>query len=413
MREDQPTGKEEIAALAQQVKTARGKLPLQQNAALFDVLSDDEFAAERELAEWTREKRRRQRRDSLKAEISAERRDRRVADSIRRADEADDRWHRRALAARRRVSSPDARLAQLFRRAEWSSRALIGVVVIGMVWAGVNVQHNLVPSGDMTDPLYWLSYGFEAMISIPIITIMMVTTTAARWGRDVNRGRVVLLEAGLLGVTIALNAGPHIAAGRIAHAAEAAVAPIMVGVVIWLHAWVSARYAMLIEGITELEEQPTAVPVATTTVRADRIFPPEPDLFAELDFEPDRAAITENALPAPAAARRKPRPAGPVRGSGTAADADTRVLAAVDDTADDFEDSIPEGEDVQWWTAARAISDRGMSTLPVEQLAEILTLADQSASPTSISTETGLSRAAVVRVLESARKLGPHYAITG
>ncbi|MQY24908.1 hypothetical protein [Nocardia aurantia] len=412
MREDQPTGKEEIAALAQQVKTARGKLPLQQNAALFDVLSDDEFAAERELAEWTREKRRRQRRDALKAELSAERRDRRVADSIRRSEEADDRWHRRALAARRRVSSPDARLAQLFRRAEWSSRALIGVVVIGMVWAGVNVQHNLVPSGDMTDPLYWLSYGFEAMISIPIITIMMVTTTAARWGRDVNRGRVVLLEAGLLGVTIALNAGPHIAAGRIAHAAEAAVAPIMVGVVIWLHAWVSARYAMLIEGITELTEQPATPPVAATTVRSDRIFPAEPDLFAELELEADRAAITENALPATASAagRRKSRAAGSGRGPDTAADADTRVLAAV---GDDFDDSIPEGEDVQWWTAARAISDRGMSTLPVEQLAEILTLADQSASPTSISTETGLSRAAVVRVLDSARKLGPHYAITG
>jgi hypothetical protein len=410
MREDQPTGKEEIAALAQQVKTARGKLPLQQNAALFDVLSDDEFAAERELAEWMREKRRRQRRDALKAELSSEKRDRRLAASIRRSEEADDRWHRRALAARRRVASPDARLAQLFRRAEWSSRALIAVVVLGMIWAGVNVQHNLVPSGDMSDPLYWLSYGFEAMISIPIITIMMVTTTAARWGRDVNRGRVALLEIGLLGVTIALNAGPHIAAGRIAHAAEAAVAPIMIGVVIWLHAWVSARYAMLIEGIAELEEQAEPLAVTTTTVHSDRIFPDEPDLFAELEFDTDRAAITDAALPA--SARRKARTAGPLRNS-EAAEPETRVLAAVDDTDDDLAESTPEGEDVQLWTAARAISDRGMSTLPVEQLAEILTLAESSASPTSISTETGLPRATVVRVLESARKLGPRYAITG
>jgi hypothetical protein len=242
-------GQAEIAALADRVATARGKLPLQTDPALFAELSEAEIAAERELAEWIRAQRRRQRRRSVTAELAGERREGRVALALRRADEADARWHRRALAARRRVSSPDARLAQLYRRAEWSSRALIGVVVLGMVWAGVNVQHNLVPSGDMADPLYWLSYGFEAMISIPIITIMVVATTAARWGREIARGKVVFLEAALLGTTIALNAGPHLAAHAPARAAEAAVAPVMVGVVIWLHAWTSARYAHLIDAI--------------------------------------------------------------------------------------------------------------------------------------------------------------------
>ncbi|WP_147289084.1 hypothetical protein [Nocardia mexicana] len=241
----------EIAALAQRVATARGKLPLQTDPALFDEMSDSEIAAERDLAEWIRAQRRRQRRGAVTAELAAEKRDRRVERALRRADDADARWHRKALAARRRVSNPDARLAQLYRRAEWSSRALIGVVVLGMVWAGVNVQQNLVPSGDMSDPLYWLSYGFEAMISIPIITIMVVATTAARWGREIARGKVVFLEAALLGVTIALNAGPHLAGGAPARAAEAAVAPVMVGVVIWLHAWVSARYAQLIDAIPD------------------------------------------------------------------------------------------------------------------------------------------------------------------
>lgn len=239
----------ELNALARRVATARGKLPLQADPALFAELSDREIAAERDLAEWIRTQRRRQRKRAVTAQLSAEKRDRRVALALRRADDADARWHRRARAARMRVSNPDARLAQLFRRAEWSSRALIGVVVLGMVWAGVNVQHNLVPSGDMSDPLYWLSYGFEAMISIPIITIMVVATTAARWGRDIDRGKVVFLETALLGVTIALNAGPHLVAGEPARAAEAAVAPVMVGVVIWLHAWVSARYAQLIDDI--------------------------------------------------------------------------------------------------------------------------------------------------------------------
>lgn len=237
----------EITALAQQVATARGKLPLQHDTALYDALSDAEIRAERELAEWIRAQRRKQRRRAVADELAAEQRDRRAGRLIRRTDEADARWHRKALAARRRVSSADARLAQLYRRAEWSSRALIGVVVLGMVWAGVNVQHNLVPSGDMSDPLYWLSFGIEAMISIPIITIMVAATTAARWGRELERGKVLVFELALLGTTVALNAGPHLAAGSFGRAAEYSIAPVMVGVVIWLHAWVSARYALLIE----------------------------------------------------------------------------------------------------------------------------------------------------------------------
>lgn len=259
----------EITALAQQVATARGKLPLQHDTALYDALSDSEIRAERELAEWIRAQRRKQRRRAVADELAAEQRDRRTGALIRRSDEADARWHRKALAARRRVASPDARLAQLYRRAEWSSRALIGVVVLGMVWAGVNVQHNLVPSGDMSDPLYWLSFGIEAMISIPIITIMVAATTAARWGRELERGKVLVFELALLGTTVALNAGPHLASGSYGRAAEFSIAPVMVGVVIWLHAWVSARYAVLIEGASVELPGSTANYAATERVSAD------------------------------------------------------------------------------------------------------------------------------------------------
>ncbi|MGQ4618143.1 hypothetical protein [Nocardia sp. R7R-8] len=257
---DEPSnGSSEIAALAQQVETARGKLPLQLDPALLEVLSEREIAAERELAEWIRARRREQRRQAIEAELATERRDRKSAAALRRSEEADARWHLRALAARRRASSQDARLAQLYRRAEWSSRALIAVVVLGMVWAGVNVQHNLVPSGDMADPLYWLSYGIEAMISIPIITIMVAATTAARWGRELARGKVIVFEAALLGTTVALNTGPHLAAGDLGRAAEYAIAPVMVGVVIWLHAWVSARYAVLIDGAPVIDPDPRTI----------------------------------------------------------------------------------------------------------------------------------------------------------
>ncbi|QIS10624.1 hypothetical protein [Nocardia arthritidis] len=186
MTTDQDYTDDAVAVLAQRVATARGKLPLQHDAALTEVLSEAELGAERELAEWIRAQRRAQRRRAVERELATETRDRKTADAITREAERDARWHRRALAARRRAASADARLAQLYRRAEWSSRALIGVVVLGMVWAGVNVQHNLVPNSDMTNPLYWLSYGIEAMISIPLITVMVVATTAARWGREIN-----------------------------------------------------------------------------------------------------------------------------------------------------------------------------------------------------------------------------------
>ncbi|MGW4770242.1 hypothetical protein ACWEO2_19615 [Nocardia sp. NPDC004278] len=301
MRDKQSTDRSEIAALAERVANARGRLPLQDDAALVQVLSDAEIDAERELAQWVRAQRRGQRKRAVEDELTAEKRNRRTTAAIQRADDADARWHRRALAARRRVSNQDARLAQLYRRAEWSSRALIVVVVLGMVWAGVNVQHNLVPSGNMADPLYWLSYGIEAMISIPIITIMVAATTAARWGRELDRGKVVLFEAALLGTTVALNAGPHLAAGSFGQAAEYAIAPVMVGVVIWLHAWVSARYALLIDSVPLIDDEPELPPrqrVTTergapiTTFRAD-----EPtdrrELLAAKGFDPllDQAGV--------------------------------------------------------------------------------------------------------------------------
>ncbi|MGV9674866.1 hypothetical protein ACWDSJ_06275 [Nocardia sp. NPDC003482] len=593
------SGTSEIAALAQRVATARGKLPLQSDPALFDELSEAELAAERELAEWIRAQRRRQRRRAVAAELTAEKRDRRVALSVRRAEDADLRWHRRALAARRRVSSPDARLAQLYRRAEWSSRALIGVVVLGMLWAGVNVQHNLVPSGDMRDPLYWLSYGFEAMISIPIITIMVVATTAARWGREIARGKVVFLEAALLGVTIALNAGPHLVSHAPARAAEAAVAPVMVGVVIWLHAWVSARYAQLIDAVP-LEDR-DAESTVVTSERADvadgfgsaglaltsgyatggrelgegyaDVFPgpyraPEPvveynpehreaaettgrnghahteirtsvagaepnsaashgrnghahpsepsepvlrnghripndqnptparngshnghPVLYPLGAEPggdvapkhtaaeqiserddsdrpdandatpppgstgkDRAPkenrptskrtagaehpYTRRPLPAPEPETGRSRtheaidratqlvlddapldPPSPRRAYPVAAPAPVAVNP--DDEIDpeppteDDTDYAAEIDDVEVWAVAREISERGLSKLPVEQLAEILTLADESWTPVAIGANIGLPGSRILGILDAARKIRRPYAISG
>jgi hypothetical protein len=244
-----------VIALDQRVQVARGRQALQDDPALLAALSDKELAADRKLVEWERARRRKHRRGQVKHELGRDAKDVKAADRTRN-DEASDRlWHRRALAARRRVTNPDARLAKLYRRSELSSRALVAVVIVGMAWSGVNVQHNLAPAGDVTNPLFWLGYGIDALISVPLIVTMVQATTAASWGRDVKRAQIIGLEVGLLLMMIGLNAGPLLVAGHLTKAAEYAVAPTMVGVVIWLHAWTSARYSELIAGVHVPGEQ--------------------------------------------------------------------------------------------------------------------------------------------------------------
>ncbi len=244
--------------LAAKVTAMRARLPLQADEALLTALSDDEIEAERELAEWERATDRKIRRAAKAAQLANTEREQATAEAIAKSESADARWLQRAVSARRRLMSPDAKLAQLHRRSEMSSRALVAVVVLGMVWSGINVQKNLVPSGDMTDPLYWISFGIEAMISVPLIVIMVAATTAARWGRELSRSKVIPVELALLTITVSLNAGPHIGSGDFRETAEYAIAPVMVGVVIWLHAWVSSHYATLIMASGEALSAPQA-----------------------------------------------------------------------------------------------------------------------------------------------------------
>ncbi len=151
----------------------------------------------------------------------------------------------------------------LHRRATWSSLRLRAVIVVGLVWSAVNVGRNLAPEGGPTGPSWWLlwllSFGIEAMISVPILEVMAQAATAARLGVTVERRRILLFEACLLTATVGLNSGPHLAAGDFGRAAEYAVAPVMVVVLMWLHAWLAARYARLISMVS-----PTGTPHETS-----------------------------------------------------------------------------------------------------------------------------------------------------
>ncbi|MGW4714314.1 hypothetical protein [Nocardia sp. NPDC004260] len=236
--------------LAQRVAQAEQQVPWQGHRALYDVHSEREIAAERALHVWMRAKRRRQRKRVFRAELANADRDRRAATAIEREDATEQRWHRRARAQRRRETNPDALEGMLHRRATRSSWRLRAVMAIGLLWSAVNVGRNLSPDGGNGEVSWWLlwalSFGIEAMISVPILEIMAQAATAARLGITVQRAKIVLFEAVLLTATVGLNSGPHLAAGDLGRAAEYSVAPIMVVVLMWLHAWLTARNAEMI-----------------------------------------------------------------------------------------------------------------------------------------------------------------------
>ncbi|WP_157170817.1 hypothetical protein [Nocardia araoensis] len=101
---------------------------------------------------------------------------------------------------------------------------------------------------------------------MPILEVMAQAATAARLGVTAERRRILLFEACLLTATVGLNSGPHLAAGDFGRGGEYAVAPVMVVVLMWLHAWLAARYARLINMVS-----PTGVldDTSGSTDRAD------------------------------------------------------------------------------------------------------------------------------------------------
>ncbi|WP_227985560.1 hypothetical protein [Nocardia spumae] len=240
--------------LATRVRQAQARLPLQADPALYTALSDEEMKAERELAEKERETDREIRRRRMAADLARAKRDQATAEAISKSEASDARWLERARSKKRRLTSDDAKLAQLTRNSEWSARALVAAVALGMAWSAVNAQHNLVPSGDKGDPLFWLSYGVEAMISLPLIVIMVAATSATRWGRKMSgdqKKKVVAVELALLTTTLALNVGPHLfpADGQSINPGEVfkfGIAPVMVGVLLQVHTWASDHYAGLL-----------------------------------------------------------------------------------------------------------------------------------------------------------------------
>jgi hypothetical protein len=410
--------------LALRVALAEEQLPWQGHSALYDVHSEREIAAERALHVWMRTKQRRQRKRVFRAELTDAERDRRTSAAIEREDAAEQRWHRRARAQRRRETNPDALEGMLHRRASRSSWRLRAVMAIGLLWSAVNVGRNLTPDGASGEVSWWLlwalSFGIEAMISVPILEIMAQAATAARLGITVQRTKILLFEAVLLTSTVGLNSGPHLAAGDLGRAAEYSVAPIMVVVLMWLHAWLTARNAEMISAIAarrnETAPHESPAPDASGTSSAERATassgrPVLSPVTPRPVYDPSAITIaaaastsagsaplprtmeTATATPADLGAQA---PSHPAAEATARADGDTMTPVVVD----------PCGE------IAEQLVLRKLVQKPAPQIVAILQLAAQGFNANRIATEmsaitsTPWARSTVDRIIARAESLG-------
>ncbi|MGW4094822.1 hypothetical protein ACWEH3_33945 [Nocardia sp. NPDC004718] len=190
---------------------------------------------------------------------------------------------RRALADQRREASPHAQLAHLYRVKRWSGRALASVVAGSMLFSAANVQHNLAPGGP-TEPLYWMSYLLEALISTVLVVFMVSGSAVARWKVDEGEKTIQWTEAGLLAGSILLNTYPYLHrpvdwAGVAVHS----VAPIMMGVALFGHTAVAKRMgAAIAKASLELSvTDDTAERLAELLDRARTTVTPAPQQAAE------------------------------------------------------------------------------------------------------------------------------------
>ena len=302
-------GEDEVGQLARRVEKARGRLAYQFDPALTEALSENELHAERDLAEKIREQEREQRWKNVQAAASTSDRARQTSEAIAKADMRDLLMARKAIAAQRRESSPHAKLASLYRHRAWSMRALAGVVVAGMLWSAVNVQHNIAPGGP-TDPLYWFSYLLEAMISVCLVVIMIGTNKVSEWGILQSRRQVALAELALLALTVGLNTYPYLRGGDWYNVGVHAVAPVMIGVALLVHDAASQRYGQAILQATEqvrdlpdpAEQIRRTMPTFVSFIRQSAPDTRPTSSMAALpgadEAKPAAAAATESAEPA-------------------------------------------------------------------------------------------------------------------
>ncbi|WP_331764079.1 hypothetical protein OG225_43565 (plasmid) [Nocardia sp. NBC_01377] len=221
----------DVAALAEQLSTARGRLELlggDSANVLTEVPSESELAEQRGLAEWKRGQLRRADRAELSAQLDAAEAIREAEAQIREADIRDAIDARKALAAQRRADTPASTIAELHRYSRWTRYGCAAIIAAGMLWSAVNVQHNMAPGGT-SDPMFWVSFLVEGMIS-GLLVIIAVGTAKNREAAGVEPSPgLQWAEVGLFALTLALNTYPYLAATHWYQASLHGIAPCLIG----------------------------------------------------------------------------------------------------------------------------------------------------------------------------------------
>ncbi|MEV6562963.1 hypothetical protein AB0M22_45100 [Nocardia sp. NPDC051756] len=220
-----------VQALAEQLHSARERLALLGGDApqvLAEVPSEAELAAERELAEWRRSALRAAERAELAEQLAAAESLRKAQAEIREADIRDAVDARKALAEQRRADTPVSNMAELRRAGRYIRIACATIIAAGMLWSAINVQQNMAPGGT-GDPLFWVSYLIEAMISGLLIVIALGVSKARELADLDPPAATRMVEVGLLVLTLGLNTYPHLSEGHWYDAALHAIAPVMIG----------------------------------------------------------------------------------------------------------------------------------------------------------------------------------------
>ncbi|MGF6881698.1 hypothetical protein ABH933_001209 [Nocardia sp. GP40] len=225
--------------LTGQLELAEKRLVEQTNRSWIEALSEDELRSERAVEEEIRALKRAARLNEARdAHEGQERR--------RKRERADEEAFADANAAYQRAASPAARVGRLLRGSRLVSRTLAGVAVVGVVWGSFNVQHLMAMGTSMTDPRYWLAFLYEPIITLPLLAMMYLATTASREGNAIARARILPVELGLLSLSLVLNIGPHVLAGDVGASIKYGVAPLMIAAVVPMHSLAAREFAKMI-----------------------------------------------------------------------------------------------------------------------------------------------------------------------
>ena len=223
--------------LYQERDAAKATIDIQDDPALVGALTPQEIRRRQSDARAVRAAQAEHQRRSELAATRRQARDQATDDELAAIKAADRVDAARASAQCRRLTEPGARLAGLYRTQQRVTRILLGVAVAGIAWSAVNV-HNSVSDGlPATDPLWWLSYLVEPLISIPLVVLLILRGVAAKHGKTFGDWRVHLLEGGLLILTGTLNiSGVNAGEVNFGTVLGHAIPPLMVALSVLLYA---------------------------------------------------------------------------------------------------------------------------------------------------------------------------------